>query len=406
MKKLLAFSIAFTLLAAAVFAENGLAISGDVKTGLNVSNLNTSKEGDTDLVAQVKNSDDAGTPGRVRINFVYTKDNFQLKWRTQANGSEGGLVTTLDNVFAYAYAMGDFFDNQFRLSLGKIDGDKPWETGGDEIWGSVETLSGARFEFKPNAVKGLNVGFMLPAVYKSAVKDAAGTVVTKASPFELGEYFSELRFGARYENDAIDARVGFQLDGEGDEAALAQAGAKLVYRLNLKLLDSIIPGFSLWANGLVEGIGTVDGVPDSKFNAQEWLYIKFVKDNLTGAALRLGLQHWGEKHTEKDIYDTEWIPGTVMGIYIKPVVTYKIVDWAELGLTARADLYTYESAYDEAAMFDKITVEPSVKFDLGNGASIKPVYTLGVNMAKSKSVGHKDESRIDHTFELRFVYSF
>jgi hypothetical protein len=389
MKKFIAFSIVFTLLAAAVFAENGLTVAGDVKTGLNIS-----KKGDDDPTAQVKNSDDAGTPGRFRFNIVYTKDNLQIKWRVQMNGDQQALeegagakfLTTLDNVFAYAYGVGDFFDNQFRLSLGKIDGDKPWETGGDEIWGSVETLSGARFEYKPNAVKGLNVGLIVPAVYN----DVNGV-------FKIEDYFSELRFGARYENDALDARIGFQLDGEGDDAADDQAGAKLVYRLNIKALSSIIPGFSLWANGQVEGIGTVDGVPDSKFVAQEWLYAKFVKDNLTGAALRLGLQHWGEGK------------GTVLGIYIKPVVTYKIVSWAELGLTLKADLYTYESGavYDDASMFDKLTVEPSVNFNLGNGASIKPVYTLGVNMANGKTVGYaNDDSRIDHTFEVRFVYSF
>jgi hypothetical protein len=284
--------------------------------------------------------------------------------------------------------MGDFFDNQFRMSLGKIDGDKPWETSGDEIWGSVETLSGSRFEFKPNAVKGLNVGFMLPAVYNGTNQ-----------AFLLGDYFSELRFGAKYENDALDARLGFQLDGKGDEAADAQAGGKFVYRLNIKALGSIVPGLSLWANGQIEGIGTVDGVPESKSNIQNWLYVKFAKDKLTGAALRLGLQNWGKGAEEKK---------AAMGIYIKPVFSYKPVSWAELGLMAKADLYTYEDTVsDDASMFDKLTIEPSVNFDLGNGASIKPVYSLGVNMANGKTVGYTvGDSRIDHTFELRFVYSF
>jgi hypothetical protein len=393
MKKLTVLGL-ILVMAGAAFAENGLSIGGDAKTGLNIEKL-----GEDDTTAKVKHSDDGGTPGRVRLNFNWTKDNFQVKWRMQMNGDSQGntFMTSLDNVFAYAYAMGDFFDNQFRVSLGKIGADHPFETGGNEVWTNVEDISGARFEFKPAAVAGLNIALLMPAISNS-----------KAS---VAEYFSELGFGVRYENDALEAHVAMRFDGTGDDTG-KQVGARAVWRLDAKFIDGVLPGLSLWANGLIEGIPTLNNVPENKFTTASWLYVKYAQEKLTGAELRLGLDTWG---------GTGGTSGSSTGVladfHIKPVFSYKLTDWAEAGLLldavlnlAYADELQVVENKDPSA-FRQLQIEPSVNFTLPGGFSIKPVYDLyiiGANAPRTPAIAGEDfdKVRIDHVFELRFTYSF
>jgi hypothetical protein len=423
MKQLSTFSIVFLLVTRAACAENGLAISGDIKTGLNIS-----KEGGGEAMAVVKNSDDAGTPGRIRLNFVLTRDNIQIKWRAQATGqSWDRFQTTLDNMFDYFYGVGDFFDHRFRMSLGKIGGDMPWETGGDEIWGNIEAISGARFEFKPQAAPGLNVGFMLPALYPDRV--------------EAADYFRELRFGVRYENNAVDARIGLQLDGQGDDAAAApgrwsvnleewdgltpkpadtdpgeaaighyktkgwnwipatggeQAGGVVIYRFNPKFLRDAVPGFSLWLNGRFLGLKTTDNVPDSRFNALNWLYLRYGAGDFH-YALTLGFENWGGGNDR------------LTGLYIKPGFSWRFAPRMRTGLGCATEFFRYKDGYKiaggEPSVFNRLIIEPSIGFDLGSGADITTVYTVILNAAGGYSANSED-SRIDNIFELRLRYGF
>jgi hypothetical protein len=387
MKKFMIVGLILTI-AGSVFAENGLTVGGDAKTGLNIS-----KQGDDDAKVIVRNSDDiVYTPGRFRLNFNYTTDNVQVKWRMQMTGDSGSFKVTLDNVFAYAYAMGDFFDKQFRVSVGKIGADHPFETSGDQLRTNVEDISGARFEFKPAAVAGFNVALLMPALSK---------------PVDAGDYFSELGFGLRYENDALDARFAIRLDGEGDPSG----GAKAVWRLNAKAIRGIVPGLSVWANGKIEKIKTHDSVADDALTTESWLYAKYAQGKLTSAAIRLGLETWGDSTTAAPAdgrYNADYYRR--VSFYIKPVFGYKLTDWAEAGLTIRANLDLafkddHKVADEYPSTLDKLIVEPSVNFTFPGGFSIKPVYTFTFNAANGLT-SNTDAARIDHTFELRFVYSF
>jgi hypothetical protein len=391
MKKLLALSIVLCVIGFSAFAEDGLTFGGEVKTGLNIT-----KDGDADVTGQVKNSDDAGTPGRVRMNFNWVKGNIQFKSRFEVTSSENwsgngandqGFKVEPARFLKYAYAMGDFWDNQFRMSLGKIGGDKPWETSGDEIWDSIEEITGARFEFKPNAVQGLNVGFVMPAV-----------VTNEGGAGKIEDYLQELGFGARYENDALDIRLAFRLDGKMDQADEDQDGSQFMYRLDIKALGNMVSGLSLWANGRFKGLGTVSGVPDSKLNIVNWLYVKYAQDPFS-AQLRLGLENWGEGNN------------TLAALYIKPVVTYKLTSWAEAQLVAVIDLGLAHKdglkyAVDKDPSFlRRVQIEPKVTFTLGSGATIAPVYTLDIYPDYS-SANNGGESKLKHQFEVRLVYSF
>ncbi|MDR1399361.1 MAG: hypothetical protein LBJ41_05515 [Treponema sp.] len=387
MRKIMTVLLLAALVTGSVFAEDGLAISGEVKTGLNIS-----KDGDDDVVARVKNSDDAGTPGRIRFNFVYTKGNIQFKWRFQLReaGDKFDEQNTSDFV-AYAYALGDFFDDQFRISLGKIGGDSPWETSGDEIWANVDNIQGARFEFKPAFLSSLNVGMALGA---------------KNNAYKLEDYLQEFIFGARYENDAIDTRLGFALDGPGDGTDGEPDGSTLVWRLNAKFVGSAVPDLSVWLNGQVKGIGgtvkdtNYNNKEESRLATDEWLYIKYAP-NPWDAALRLGL------HT----FDGTSAKQTTLNV--KPVFNYKFNDWLSANLYVNAELLLgYKEGIkiddEDPVLFDTIEVGPKLTFDLGSGASIATAYTLTQKMPNSISAALAGDTKGKATnqFEIRFVYSF
>jgi hypothetical protein len=431
MRKIMAVLLLAALVTGSVFAEDGLAISGEVKTGLNIS-----KAGDDDVKAKIHNSDANKTPGRIRFNFVYTKGIIQFKWRFQlaGNGADKLEASSLSDLVPYAYALADFFDNQFRMSLGSIDGDSPWETSGDEVWANVDNVQGARFEFKPAFLSGLNVGMALGA---------------RGSAYEIGDYFQELVFGARYENDTIDARLGFALDGpDGKDPDTNPDGSKLVWRLNAKFVGSAVPGLSVWLNGQVNGIGgtskkitktttetkhtistaggttitytdtdtttvVTDNTDFSRLSTDEWLYIKY-DPKPWDAALRLGLHTYGiadyttKSGTTTTTVTTESVKRTMLNV--KPVFNYKFNDWLSAGLTVNAELVLgYKDGTkvggEDPALFDSITVDPKLTFTLGGGASIATAYTLKQTMANSISAGD-DKGKTTNTFEIRFVYSF
>ncbi|GHT52817.1 hypothetical protein FACS1894106_2330 [Spirochaetia bacterium] len=407
MKKLLACFIVLSLVSFAVYAEDGLTFGGEVKTGLNITGQSGGGQPKKDAIMRVKNTDDASQgegPGRVRANFTYTKGIIQFKWRFEVDANADTFTPNINDTVKFIYATGDFFDNQLHLSIGKLGGENPFETGGDEIWTNVneDGSSGIKAEWKPKFLPGLDLGILFPAATNSKAPN-------------IGQYLSETSLLARYNADILDLRLGFQFDGDGDgESAKntdgtinhdleTESGAKLVYRLDPKL-SRIVPGFQVWANGVFNGLPVfVDGVPESKLNTQNWLYIKYASGNLTNAQLRLGFETRG-----KNPVDNSVVP---MTLNIRPRFGYKILDWMEVQVAVNAALnlkfeedYKVAGLYEPSA-FDSLYIEPKLVFNLGGGATIAPLYGLTVNPANSKSA-NSDEAKLTHTFEVRFVYSF
>jgi hypothetical protein len=434
----------FSVIGFSALAEDGLVFNGEVKTGINI----TKKDGQ-DATAGLTHSDDGGTPGRIRFNLNYTKGIFQFRTRFELRNSvlwggdghaDQSFSTEVNRFVKHAFGAANFFDDQLRISLGKI-GDTTFENAGDELWVNPEFITGARFEFKPAAVKGLNLGLWIPAVTEGS-----------ASAFLKAEdYFQELGFGLRYDDGKnIDARLAFRLDSDGDgetaefkdltdpadsskKVTLKLAndyGAKFIYRVVPKVIGTAVPGLSIWANGLIEGIKMNDGVPDSRFATAHWLYVKYAQENLTGAALRLGLDTWSERERYgtsgaytyithdlgSDASGNRYAPASgdsynkLAAFHIKPVFTYKVFPWMEAGLWLEAIMVlSYQDGSQvggkDPAAFDKLTVEPSINFDLGSGFTIKPVYTMTVNMANGPSSG-EDKTKLDNVFELRLQYNF
>jgi hypothetical protein len=270
-----------------------LNISGEVKTGFyweekQIGNSKPTSEG------RMHNNDDAGIrQGRFRLNLHYVHDTFGVKIRFQQEND------WLDNTapgWGYAFAYGNFFDNQFKLSAGKM-GDSPWAAGGPEMWTELDTRIGIRAEFMPNFLPGLNVGFVL--------NDMDGTVPLsqQKEPTTILNMLEESVVGASYTHDLFAFRFAYRFDSLRDEGT----GGQLLYRLEEHALQNYLPGFQIWANGYYAGIGDETWGSTKFIN---WLYFQYEPQDFT-AQLRLG-------------YDIEGKRAHVF--YLRPIFYYHLFD--------------------------------------------------------------------------------
>jgi hypothetical protein len=216
MKKIL---IGILILAATggIFAqdaqEEGLKLTGDVKTGLRFVTDQYLEAEDGKMKAQNDDPtmtlwhDDAGGV-RAQLHGLYSKDNygvkFNLRWRKGDSAVE----------FYQAYVWADFFNKMLNLKAGNLD-DSAWSSGGDEGF-HFSTGYGVRFEIKP--IEGLNLGFILKNTdgdYQATGKEAT----TSGFEATAAYFLLETSFGVKYEHSMFDVAAGFRLDGKGDTLA-------------------------------------------------------------------------------------------------------------------------------------------------------------------------------------------
>jgi hypothetical protein len=448
MKKNGCLILVFALFTSVVFAEDGLKFSGEVKTGLAVES-GTDIEGTEVKIANYDSAGEPanGSPGYIRANFHYTRGFMQFKWRLEADapyqggdyfdrgkGSEhklGGFASTVGDIVKYAYAMGDFFDNQIRLSAGKFDAfsDSPWSTMGDELWQGVDSYtSGIRFEYKPSFVPGLNAGFFLPVVYSMPGTNG----VPDAGWPDFANYLREVGLGVTYAHDALEISVSGYLDGNGDgeydetkpigfdpaaQAINGEKGGILLWRVNPKIISKALPGFSFRANGYLAGLPTIDNVAQTSKNRSEtWLYISFKKGPFEGKLN--GCFYTFENYYVPAI--SRWMQNHDKEILIKPMVNYAITPnlYGTLEVPVKFAMGfgdSYRIAGEDPKAFSSAGVEAKLAISLPgsmtygsttiNGVTITPVYHFEHNAAYGAASG-SDEDKNLHRFELRFVWAF
>jgi hypothetical protein len=405
MKKLGALSLVLLLAASALFADDGLAVTGDARTGLVFEKV-------TDTDPEVYMGDNEGTPGRVQINFTWTKGNFLMKWTSRfegdqlANGVNAGSysLTLANNLFSAAYGAATFLDGQFRLGIGKLD-DAVWASGGDDGGNDFDSVSGARFEIMPGILPGLNFGFSLPAAFSDTG--------TKLNP---ADYFAELIYGVKYDNDFIDLRVAFKGDGEGDGTydtaagtwSRDDAGARLIYGADLKFLGSLLPGFGIWLNGDIQGIETNDKVLSTAGYTSHWANIKYSVAPLE-VYVRAAFQTWADNGKT---WGTAAAP---IGTFAKNAIiakiggSYAITSWLKPSVWAQLLFYSYDDNFkvgtEDPAALGEFAVEPAADFILGNGLTITPLLNIKVNPADSPDSGSGD-AKISTKFKINLTYEF
>jgi len=307
-KKLIVVVFIVFITTGGMYAQT-LEISGEMKTGLYWEKVETPARevngtempAKTEEIAKIHNNDDAGVnEGRFRMNLHMKKDTIGMKVRFEQT-----IWTTAEpNKWSFAFAYGDFVNEQLRIVAGKL-GESPWSAGGPDIWQELDNQIGVRTEIKPNALPGLNIGFVLNT-WNNAVYNLDNRTLT--------DILMESVFGIAYTSDYFHARFCYRLDGEADIINV-QEGMEMMYRLEERALRKVVPGLSIWVNGWWRGIGTDNEDPDKVTRTYtNWFYTQYAPDAFT-FQLRLGYHigvYYNELHTRLSFY-------------------YNIFNWLSLG---------------------------------------------------------------------------
>jgi len=352
MKKI--FTVLFLTIPVFAFAE-GLTVSGEAKTGVFWQKVETTlDEPDIDLKMHSQGDDAGNYEGRFRLNLEYTNDTGNLGFKVRIQWEDWQNEKQIPEVWPYAFGYGNFFDNQLTISLGKLGG-SPWGTGGPEMWKELEAgrSGGIRFEFKPvipEQYGKLNIGFVLNG--PEAYTDAGFT----RDP-EIWDLLMESVIGVSYTHPLFMARMAYRLDSEMDmrlRGSEGKEGDDIVYRIEERALQKIIPGFQIWALGFIQGVGA------SKMDFVEhknWVFVQYAPQDFT-AQIRFGFEGSADRSV----------------IFAKPNFYYKLFG----GLIEAGVLFGF--AQDLGAKifpgspFSYLELEPKIQVNFAPGAYAAFVY--------------------------------
>jgi len=417
MKKLTAAFVVALCAAGVVFSQEELtmSISGEVKTGIFwyaedvVGQARTpSSDG-----AFVHNSDENdwfeilqnpdrytnlkdNQQGRFRVNFNIEKGILGAKFRFETTSWAGGASAAN---WGYAFLYGNFFDEQFRVSAGKL-GDSPWAIGDPYLLDKeLDTTMGIRFEYMPLFAPGLNVGFVLNDWNTTAPSTAKFT-----------DLLQETVLGLSYTHDYFHLRLAYRMDSEADTtktiAYAEDQGGMLVYRLEERILRQYLPDFQIWANGYFEEIGHKQ---KNLLRGKNRLYVQYDPDNFT-ARLRFGYNVVNTLQLKYNLDKPRQYFSAGADFY------YKLFN----------DLLNVGMAFDFAKDFgaDGVAsdsylhwyIEPQARLNLGNGIYLALVYRymddfyklelLNLNTTTLRYTDYKCINTKTHQVNLRAVFTF
>ncbi|MDR2069992.1 MAG: hypothetical protein LBP81_01040 [Treponema sp.] len=374
-------AVAFTVLPA---LAQEFDLSGEIKTGIYWENKQEGNE-EAKSAGYMHNNDDAGNEGRFRLNLHYRHDTIGVKVRFQETNwkalfQSAGLNWTTN--FPYAFAYGNFLDDQLKISGGRL-GDSPWGTGGPEMWVELDTVLGIRTEIKPAFMPGLNIGFVL-----NQWNYAADTSVI-ATERTLGSLLQESVVGASYDHEYFGLRFAYRLDSKEDyqntisNIEEANEGEDLIYRVEERALKNLLPDFQIWANGHYTGINCG---PAFNMKGNNWLYIQYAPALFT-SQFRLGYEVGGNDTT-----------GKRQVLNAKGSFYYNFLSFLSAGASI-CYAQDYGVKTSPGSPFYEWNVEPKVKVTFG-GAYVEFVYHYG-SMYTNPDVEEKT-----NWINLRLVYTF
>ena len=305
------------------------------------------------------NKDDAGNDqGRFQLDLDYDNGNglgmrARIRW-------ENWLTSPAPNMWQYAFAYGNFFNDQLTLSIGKL-GSSPWGTGGPEMWQELEISGrsgGIRIEVKPAILSGLNVGFVLNGfnMYADLIPQE------RKDKISLLDILMESVIGISYTHDYFHVRFAYRLDSDQDCARdldpdnEKEAGSEgeLLYRIEERALKNFVPGLKMWAMGYFQGVGSEK---EDYALFKNWLFVEYAPDLFT-AQVRIG-------------YDWQPIRNT---FYVKPSFYWNFFDRL---LTVGASFQYAQDSGDgklfEGSPFYFIELEPKIQLNFSS-AFIAFVY--------------------------------
>ena len=380
MKRLNIICFVVVFAAGTVFSqETEISISGELKTGVfwyDRTQFDDAGEYGNSTGAFIHNGEDTnwagGTtdydvfknqPGRFRLNFQVERGNIGTKFRFEAASTDFSTPNP-EIKLSYAFAYGYFWDRQIKISAGKM-GDSPWGTGGPEMWRELDTRVGLRFEMIPGFIPfikpgQLNFGWVIN--YLDSGRDA----VEQEFNGERGIYFLDIMkesvIGLSYHNDWMLLNASYRFDSEADGGK----GETLIYRIEERALQKLVPNLQFFANGIVENLNIPiskqmeeQGVTEtgSMISTTNWFYVQYAPEWFT-AQVRGGLTS----------------PSRGQGqYYIRASFYYNLFN----NLLSVGPAFEYANDYGSGRKGDNYLrwyIEPMVRFNFANGCYAALVY--------------------------------
>jgi hypothetical protein len=367
-----------------------LELSGELKTGLYMEQREQS--GATYSYTRLYNNDgDSGlAEGRIRLCLNLTGENFGIRTRFFQDSFKRATSAADTNEARawvdFAYAYGNLFNNQFTVSAGFL-GESPWGTGGPELFRELEysdggvSLTGIRTEWKPGFLPGLNLGFVLNRMDDTMPADAVA---------KFGDLFMESIVGIAWEHEYFAFRVAYRCDRGIDSPAANVNGDRFVYRVEERILGTLLPGMQVWANGYCYGIGA-EGKGSGRSNPgwiQNWLYASYDHDYFT-AGLNVGY------------YDSFTKAENKQRLEFKPSFYWKFFDnFLAAGLMGGMEIGFNNGKGFEDSFYNYWFIEPQVKVNFNSGLYAAVVYRYQPSPPTSSGTD------TTNWVNIRFCYTF
>ena len=382
----LAFIIMWAVCSAGLTYAQEMEFSGEVKTGMYWEQLQVKGMERDRSKTRMHNNDDAGeNQGRFRLNMHLTNDNIGIKSRFQQTmwSSASSIL------WEYAFAYGNFFDEQIKLVAGKL-GESPWSAGGPDIWQELDNQVGIRTEYKPNYVPGLNIGFVLNGWNNSEYHRDRDDI--------WGDILRETVLGVAYTHEYFHGRFSYRFDGDVDTGAGPmgdnQEGMELMWRLEERILKDYVDGFSIWANGWFRGLG---GSMDNVF-FRNWMYVQWAPEAFI-AQLRLGL----DNNQRKDSSTQEILKRNVFKARLS--FYYNVLPILAIGAAGNIEEEFGDGKVIKDAPYRSIGVEPQIRLNLANGTYVAFVYSFTHEYQLHPVTGESTTGTM-HWMNLRTVFTF
>lgn len=407
MKRIIA-AVLSTLVAAAVFAQE-LTVSGELKTGFYMEQETIGKQNPA-ARGGMKNTDgDSGSgEARIRLDFHLSYQNIGLRTQFQIE-PVGEKMPQPGWPFAYAY--GNFFDEQLKVSGGLL-GESPWATEGPRLKVEPESrdygydinlgghqgfanLAGIRFEYKPAFAPGLNLGFVL---------NQADMNLRDVKEQTFGDFLKETVVGIAYEHDYFAVRAAYRFDSDLDVYLLNRQneGGRLIYHVEERVLSTVADGMRIWVDGYYYGLGAAQNQP---VYFQNWLYWLWDSVNFI-AGLDVNFSMYA-RHT-----NIEYPPvnrGDYQELQFIPSFYYKFFgDTLRVGLGLGFGMELGDGKTWKNAPYQYIFVEPQIRFNMSANAYLALVYNFTDSYAypTTNNLAVFGDKSVKHLINLRAVYVF
>jgi hypothetical protein len=367
------------------FAQEGLKLSGEVKTGVFWQKKETSTAApETELKIHSQDGDSGDYEGRFRLNMDYANSDNTRGFKLRVQWQDWTNEKQIPDVWPYAFGYGNFFDDQLTVSIGKLGG-SPWGTGGPEMWKELEMTrsGGVRFEFKPAFIAErygkLNVGFVLNG--PDSYTDAGLT----RDP-EIIDLLQESVFGVSFEHELFLLRFSYRLDSELDmrlRGSEGKEGDDFIYRVEERALNNILPGLQVWALGFIQGVGA--SKPDF-VEYKNWVFVQYAPENFT-AQVRLGYEGSADRSVA----------------FVKPNFYYKLFN----GLIEAGALVGYAQDFGAGKIYldspySYIELEPKVQINFAVGAYAAFVYNYKLEYAFKTDPPYRQTQWMNLRFGIYF----